>query len=158
MKTITTFNKNLITQDMKVNLKSGVDKLLFGMKQNDVKALYGEPDREYKDDEENIIYVYNDRKMRLTFYEDEDLRLGYIISSHPDLELFSHKVIGKKWAEVASLMKDNKVNSFEKEPYDITDNYFNEDNWVIFQVEFEEVNTLEVGAVFNSNDEFDWKF
>lgn len=143
---------------MKVNLKSGVDKLLFGMKQNDVKAVYGEPDREYKDDEDNVIYVYNERKMRLTFYEDEDLKLGYIISSHPDLELFSHKVIGKKWTEVASLMKDNKVNSFEKEPYDITDNYFNEDNWIIFQVEFEEVNTLEVGAVFNSNDEFDWKF
>ncbi|MEE1898499.1 hypothetical protein V1389_09140 [Flavobacterium rakeshii] len=143
---------------MKVNLRTGVDKLLFGMKQQDVKAIYGEPDREYKDDEENIIYVYNKEKFRLTFYSDEDLRLGYIISANPDLELFSNKIIGQKWGDVAAVLKENKITSFEKEPFDITDNYFNEDNWVIFQVEFDEVDTLELGAVFNSKDEFDWKF
>ncbi|KGO82469.1 hypothetical protein Q763_05050 [Flavobacterium beibuense F44-8] len=143
---------------MKVNLRTGVDKLLFGMKQQDVKAIYGEPDREYKDDEENIIYVYNKEKFRLTFYSDEDLRLGYIISANPDLELFSNKIIGQKWGDVTAVLKENKITSFEKEPFDITDNYFNEDNWVIFQVEFDEVDTLELGAVFNSKDEFDWKF
>ncbi|WP_330443002.1 hypothetical protein [Flavobacterium sp. C4GT6] len=143
---------------MKVNLKAGVDKLLFGMKQQDVKAIYGEPDREYKDDEENIIYVYNKEKFRLTFYSDEDFRLGYIISANPELELFSNKIIGQKWSDVAAVLKENKITSFEKEPFDITDNYFNEDNWVIFQVEFDEVDTLELGAVFNSKDEFDWKF
>lgn len=143
---------------MKVNLRTGVDKLLFGMKQQDVKAIYGEPDREYKDDEENIIYVYNKEKFRLTFYSDEDLRLGYIISANPELELFSNKIIGQKWGDVAVVLKENKITSFEKEPFDITDNYFNEDNWVIFQVEFDEVDTLELGAVFNSKDEFDWKF
>ncbi|WP_417368389.1 hypothetical protein [Flavobacterium beibuense] len=143
---------------MKVNLRTGVDKLLFGMKQQDVKAIYGEPDREYKDDEENIIYVYNKEKFRLTFYSDEDFRLGYIISANPDLELFSNKIIGQKWGDVAAVLKENKITSFEKEPFDITDNYFNEDNWVIFQVEFDEVDTLELGAVFNSKDEFDWKF
>lgn len=143
---------------MKVNLRTGVDKLLFGMKQQDVMAIYGEPDREYKDDEENIIYVYNKEKFRLTFYSDEDLRLGYIISANPDLELFSNKIIGQKWGDVAAVLKENKITSFEKEPFDITDNYFNEDNWVIFQVEFDEVDTLELGAVFNSKDEFDWKF
>ena len=143
---------------MKVNLRTGVDKLLFGMKQQDVKAIYGEPDREYKDDEENIIYVYNKEKFRLTFYSDEDFRLGYIISPNPDLELFSKKIIGQKWGDVAAMLKENKITSFEKEPFDITDNYFNEDNWVIFQVEFDEVDTLELGAVFDKNDEFDWKF
>ncbi|MFL9837535.1 hypothetical protein ABS768_08505 [Flavobacterium sp. ST-75] len=143
---------------MKVNLRTGVDKLLFGMKQQDVKAIYGEPDREYKDDEENIIYVYNKEKFRLTFYSDEDFRLGYIISPNPDLELFSKKIIGQKWGDVAAVLKENKITSFEKEPFDITDNYFNEDNWVIFQVEFDEVDTLELGAVFDKNDEFDWKF
>ena len=143
---------------MKVNLKAGVDKLLFGMKQQNVKAIYGEPDREYKDDEENIIYVYNKEKFRLTFYSDEDFRLGYIISANPELELFSNKIIGQKWSDVAAVLKENKITSFEKEPFDITDNYFNEDNWVIFQVEFDEVDTLELGAVFNSKDEFDWKF
>ena len=48
---------------MKINLKSGIDKLLFGMKQNDVIALYGKPDKNYKDEDENLILVYNKLKM-----------------------------------------------------------------------------------------------
>ena len=52
---------------MKINLKNGIDKLLFGMKQNDVIALYGKPNRNYKDEDDNLIFAYNAQKMRLTF-------------------------------------------------------------------------------------------
>ncbi len=142
---------------MKINLKNGIGDLLFGMREENVIAIYGEPDRTYKDDEDNVIYLYNDKKMRLTFYSDEDFRLGYIISSNPNLELFSHKVVGQKWPEVKEMLKNNKINSLEHEPFDTTDNYFNEDNWIIFQVEYDEVTTIEVGAVI-VNDDFEWKF
>jgi hypothetical protein len=30
------------------NEKNGIDKLIFGMKQKDVTAIYGKPDRNYK--------------------------------------------------------------------------------------------------------------
>ena len=59
---------------MKINLKSGIDKLLFGMKQKDVTAIYGKPDKNYKDEDDNLILVYNKLKMRLTFYIEEDLK------------------------------------------------------------------------------------
>lgn len=140
---------------MKIQLKSGVDKLMFGMKEKDVKAICGEPDRNYKDEDKNIIYVYNAQKLRLTFYADEDLRLGYIIASHPELELFGKQVIGMPWTEVE---RASSVKKFEKETIDTIENYFNEDNWVLFQVEFGEVLKVEVGAIINSKDEFDWKF
>lgn len=140
---------------MKIQLKSGVDKLLFGMKEKDVTAIYGEPDRNYKDEDKNIIYLYNTQKLRLTFYADEDFRLGYIIASHPELELFGKQVIGMSWGEVE---KASSVKKFEKETIDTVENYFNEDNWVLFQVEFGEVIKVEVGAIINSKDEFDWKF
>lgn len=143
---------------MVINLKSGVDKLLFGMKEKDVKALYGEPGRQFKDEDENIIYVYNDKKLRLTFYQDEDFRLGYIIVAHPGAELFSSKIIGQKWDKVAALVKDKGIVSFEKESFDTIDNHFNEANWVIFQVEYVEVVKVELGATINNKDEFDWKF
>ena len=58
---------------MIINLKNGIDKLLFGMKQSDVTAIYGKPDRNYKDEDDNVIFVYNAHKIRLTFYEEEDL-------------------------------------------------------------------------------------
>lgn len=144
---------------MKINPKTGIDQLIFGMKQKDVKALYGNPDQQYEDEDSNIIYLYNDKKMRLTFYEDEDFRFGYVITSHPDAELFSEKIIGKSWLETEKLLNDKNIKSLEKENFDSVDNYFNESNWMIFQVEYNEVIRFELGAVFNEKaDEFDWKF
>jgi hypothetical protein len=143
---------------MKINLKSGIGELLFGMKEKDVKAVYGEPDRKYKDEDNNNIYLYNTLKLRLTFYQDEDFRLGFITTSNPALELSGQKVIGQKWADVEKLATDNKIKGFEKENFDLADNYFNEANWIIFRVEFDEVVKVELGAIINANDEFDWKF
>jgi len=143
---------------MKINLKSGIGQLLFGMKENDVKALYGEPDRRFKDDDKNNIYLYNDAKLRLTFYADEDFKLGYIIGSHPELEVFSVKVMGQKWDSLEPVLAQKGLAGFEKETFDSEDNFFNEANWVIFRVEFNEVIRVELGAIINSKDEFDWKF
>ena len=81
---------------MKINLKSGIDKLFFGMKQNDVTAALGKPDKNYKDEDDNVIFVYNAQKVRLTFYQEEDLKLGYLVASSNDLEVFGFKLIGRK--------------------------------------------------------------
>jgi hypothetical protein len=143
---------------MNINPKIGIDQLVFGMRQNDVIAVYGNPDKQYKDDDSNIIYLYNSRKIRLTFYDDENLRLGYIISSNPNLELFSQKIIGKSIKEVEQNVINKGIKSFEIENFDTVDNYFNESNWMIFQVEYNEVIRFELGAIINDKDEFDWKF
>ena len=85
---------------MKINLKIGIEKLIFGMKQTDVTAIYGKPDRNYKDEDDNIIFAYNAQKMRLTFYKEEEFKLGYIVASSSDLDLFGNKVIGRKIEDV----------------------------------------------------------
>lgn len=143
---------------MNINPKIGIDQLVFGMRQNDVISVYGNPDKQYKDDDSNIIYLYNSRKIRLTFYDDENLRLGYIISSNPNLELFSQKIIGMSIKEVEQNVINKGIKSFEIENFDTVDNYFNESNWMIFQVEYNEVIRFELGAIINDKDEFDWKF
>ena len=143
---------------MKINLKNGIDKLLFGMKQNDVIALYGKPNRNYKDEDDNPILAYNVLKMRLTFYKEEDLKLGYIVASSPDLELFGNKVIGKKISEVKKELATKGITKFTQEEFDTFENYFNEENWFILQTEFDEVIKFEIGAIINDKDEFDWKF
>ena len=80
---------------MKINPKNGIDQLLFGMKQKDVIALYGNPTQNYKDEDENVIFTYHQLKVRLTFYQDEDFRLGYMVASSSDLVLFDNKIIGE---------------------------------------------------------------
>lgn len=143
---------------MKINPKIGIDQLVFGMKQKDVVAVYGNPDKKYQDEDNNVIFLYNGKKMRLTFYDDEDLRLGYIITSNTELELFSEKIIGKPIDTIEQLVTGKGIKALEKENFDSVDNYFNESNWMIFQVEYNEVIRFELGAIFNDKDEFDWKF
>jgi len=143
---------------MKINLKNGVDKLLFGMKQNDVSALYGKPDRNYKDEDENIVFAYNAQKMRLTFYKEEEFKLGYVVASAPKLELFGKALIGRKISEVSKELNQKGLAKFSQESFDTFENYFNEDHWIILQTEFDEIVKVEIGAIINDKDEFDWKF
>lgn len=140
---------------MKINPKNGIDKLLFGMKQKDVEALYGKPNKQFNDEDGNIIYLYNTEKLRLTFYEDENFRLGYLISSNPDLILLDKNVMGRNVEEVKNELP---FKTWEKEDFDSTENHFNESNWIILQSEFETIVRVEIGAIINDNDEFEWKF
>ena len=143
---------------MKINLKNGIDQLLFGMKQKDVIAIYGKPDRDYKDEDDNVIYAYNKLKMRLTFYVEEDFKLGYIVASSAELLLFGHKIINRKITDVKKDLVVKGISKFTQEEFDTFENYFNEENWIIFQTEFDEVVKFEIGAIINQKDEFDWKF
>jgi hypothetical protein len=140
---------------MIINLKNGIDKLLFGMKQKDVEALYGSPDKQFTDEDGNRICLYNQLKLRLTFYADEQFRLGYIITSNPESTLLTSKIIGNS---IDAVKNELPFKSWEQEDFDSTENHFNESNWLILQTEFNEVIRVEVGAIINDNDEFDWKF
>lgn len=140
---------------MIINLKNGIDKLLFGMKQKDVEQLYGQPSKKFEDEEGNQIFLYYDKKLRLTFYADEDFKLGYIISSNPDVTIFNHKLIGRNIEDVKSELP---FKSWEVEDFDSTENHFNESNWLILQSEYNEIIHVEIGAIIKDNDEFDWKF
>jgi hypothetical protein len=143
---------------MKINLKIGIDNFIFGMKQKDVTAIYGKPDRNYKDEEDNVIFAYNALKIRLTFYKEEDFKLGYMVASSAELELFGNKLINRNIAEVKKELIKKGLSKFIQEEFDTFENYFNEENWIIFQTEFDEVVKFEIGAIINDKDEFDWKF
>ena len=140
---------------MKLNPKNGIDQLLFGMKQKDVATLYGAPDRQFKDEDDNVIFLYNQHQWRLTFYSDEELRLGYIITSNPKVLILDKKVIGRNIGEVKNELP---FKSWEEEDFDSMVNHFNESNWIVLQSEFDTIIRVEIGAIINDKDEFDWKF
>lgn len=142
---------------MKINLKNGIDKLLFGMLQKDVVAIYGKPTKSYKDEDENIILLYNEQKFRLTFYVEEGLKLGYIVSSNENLVLEDKKIIGKTMDAVKKDLVPKGLKTWDEESFDTFENYFNEDYWMIIQTEFGFAVKVELGAIIK-NDEFEWKF
>lgn len=143
---------------MKINPKTGIDKLVFGMFQKDVEEVYGKPDKTSPDEDGNRILQYNKQKIRLTFYKDEDFRLGYLITSNPEVLLFDKKIIGRPMAEVQKELETAGWAKWEKEEFDTLENFFNEANWTILQAEFDEVVKVEIGAIINDKDEFEWKF
>jgi hypothetical protein len=143
---------------MEIRPKFGIGPLLFGMKQKDVQAVLGKPDKQFEDDDQNIIYVYNAPKLRLTFYEDEGFRMGYIISSHPDLVLYQQSVIGKTADEIKKMLQTKQYKNWEIEEFDLAENHFNEDHWLILQTEYNEIVKVELGVVAKNADDFDWKF
>ncbi|NNT72817.1 hypothetical protein HKT18_11370 [Flavobacterium sp. IMCC34852] len=140
---------------MTINPKNGVDQLLFGMKQNHVEAIYGKPSKQFKDEDGNIIYHYNTLKISLTFYEDEDFRLGYMACSNPESTVLGDQVIGKN---IETIKAGLPFKSWTVEDFDSFENHFNESNWLILQTEFDTVIRVEIGAIIKDNDEFDWKF
>lgn len=142
---------------MELKPKTGLLSLKFGMWQKDVESVLGKPDRQYKDEDQNIVYLYNSLKLRLTFYADEEYRLGYLIVSHPEAVLFSHKMIGKSWHEVETILNDNRIRDLQKETFDSLETYFDEANWLIFETEFGSITRVEAGAVIQ-NDEFKWAY
>lgn len=143
---------------MEIKLKYGIDNLLFGMKEQDVTKILGKPDTQYKDEEENVVFMYNSRKLRLIFYKEESFRLGYMTTTNPIIKLFNTTVIGKNWSDVFSVLEKNKVKSFETDTVEGMISYFNEENWLFFHVDYNEIVKIEIGAVFSDKDEFDWRF
>ena len=140
---------------MTINLKNGIGELLFGMEQKDVQLLYGKPSKQYSDEEDNLICLYNEQKLSLTFYKDEGFRLGYIICSHPDATILDKKVMRRK---IEAVKAELPFQSWTKEDFDTIENHFNESNWLILQSEYADVIRVEIGAIINDKDEFDWKF
>ena len=143
---------------MEIKLKYGIDNLLFGMKEQDVTKILGKPDTKYKDEEENVVFMYNARKLRLIFYKEEDFRLGYMTTTNPIVKLFNTTIISKNWSDIFSLLEKNKIKPFETDTVEGMTSYFNEENWLFFHVDYNEIVKIEIGAVFSDKDEFDWRF
>ncbi len=141
---------------MIIQLTTGIDKCVFGMTSKDTFSLYGKADKEFKDEEGNVIHQYNNLKTKITFYADENYRLGYLSCSHPDLTLWNEKIIGQKIDDFLKLAEKHKIIKWEKEDFDTFDNYFNEDHWINLHVEYDEIIRVEIGALI-VNDEFVWR-
>lgn len=142
---------------MEIKPQYGIGPLLFGMEQSDVEAIYGNPDKQFRDDDRNVIYLYNQQRLRLTFYEDEGFRFGYAITSNPDAVISGTRIIAAPRGNVKQAL-EKQFKTWETEDFDMTVNDFNEPNWLILQSEFGLVTKVELGVVAKSMDDFDWKF
>jgi hypothetical protein len=141
---------------MEIKPTIGIDQLKFGMKSKDVEKIYGKPDVYFSDEDNNQVWVYHIHKMRLTFYEEEDFRLGYITCASEKLIFKTHPIINQPIEKVQKYF--TSIPKWEIETEDILTQYFHEDSWLFLHVEFNVIVKVEVGAIIKNLDTFDWKF
>lgn len=66
----------------------GINVIKFGMSENQILDLIGKPTKiiiDEDDDDKNPVYLYNELKLRLTFYTEYNGKFGYIRVANPKL-------------------------------------------------------------------------
>jgi hypothetical protein len=143
---------------MEIKPEIGIGELKFGIKLADVEKILGKADsvEPEKDDEHRIIVVYNKQRLRLTFYENENNKLGYIISSNPNLNYNGINIINSNIDFIKNEVFNKIISNWEIEDYDSFISHFEEKYWLTLHSEFETVTTLELGVPYKNEEEYNW--
>lgn len=143
---------------MELKPKIGIDNLKFGMTRKEILEILKEPNRIIKneDDENELILEWNSEKLRLTFYQNENDRFGYLRTINTELKFNGNKIIGKGLEFVKEQIFENLISEWEIEDYDSFITYFNERNWLTLHVEYGIVTDVELGVPFKNNEEYEW--
>lgn len=146
---------------MEIDFKRGLGDIKFGMKEDEVIAQLGKPDKTILDeeyDEIQLSYYYNDLKLTLSFFNKSEGKLGYIKSSNPHLTYKNEKIIGMN----INLIKDRlfkNISEWEFNEYGDFDKYWADhlqQYWIAMDVEYEVVTHFEFGVPLKNNEEYDW--
>lgn len=137
----------------------GIDQLTFGLLQTDVIRILGIPDKTFVEEEgedNDTIFQYNQLKLRLTFYNQEDERLGYIRCANPSLTYNGQELLGEPVKNVVAKTFGTSE-KWDIERYDFFDTYLNVKNWIVLNVDYEVVTDVEVGVPFDDEeDDYVW--
>ncbi|MFN4198649.1 MAG: hypothetical protein ACK4FS_06445 [Flavobacterium sp.] len=136
---------------------SGTDTLLFGMIPDAVLKQLGQPNDQYLDEDDNPIWLYHDKQLKLTFYAEEGDRFGYLVTTHPKATLFGYSVIGQTFDSLKKQLQSKRITQWETEFREGVYHHFNEDHWIQLWEEFGVITRIELGALIKNLDEFDWK-
>ena len=137
----------------------GIDQIEFGMKQPEVEDLLGHPQATFveDDDPDRLVLQYNRFKTRLTFYGEEEGRLGYIRCADPALTYTGSALIGQSVNAVMQLFEQVDDDEWDVESHQFFDSYFCERLWLVLNVEYGEVTDVEIGVPFKNEEQYDWK-
>ncbi|MEO9511429.1 MAG: hypothetical protein ABJN84_07040 [Flavobacteriaceae bacterium] len=136
----------------------GLDNIKFGMFQKMVYQILGLPDkiRIDEDDSDNIYMEYNNLKLRLTIYKNEDNRLGYLCTSNPNLTYNNFKIIDCNVDWVKTEIFGDLIQNWEIDDYDTFSTHGDDKCWITLNVEYGRVISLELGTPWKNEEEYEW--
>jgi hypothetical protein len=135
---------------MEVKLGIGLGDISFGIAQDSLKDLIGEHDKIDRDNDEQLLLMYNG--LKCTYWMDENGRLHWIQCSNPSLILHNVKVIGMEVLEAVSKIALILESSYEFEDYGSMESYSFPDYEMEVQSEYGIVTTVCFGHYWNGDE------
>jgi len=105
-------------ENMKIELHEGIEDVKFGLNQEQIQGLWGEPDEieEIEDEEGSItVWHYDEREASLSFDPLFENKLSGIAISSDDVTLQGEKIMGKGESEVLDLLDTFGLDDIEGE-------------------------------------------
>lgn len=141
---------------MIANIGIGYGNILFGMTQNDVTKILGNPDKIITCRDDGIEWIYNSLKIKIFFGYEENERLYSIEVFHKEVEYLSHRIIGMSLNSFRQFMESKGYDSFEHETYDYFETMYYDPLNTTFTVEFGEITSVEFSPLFEDDDTIRW--
>jgi hypothetical protein len=134
---------------MEVKLGIGLGDISFGIAQDSLKDLIGEHDKIDRDNDDQLLLMYNG--LKCTYWMDENGRLHWIQCSNPSLILHNVKVIGMEVLEAVSKLALVLESSYEFEDYGSMESYSFPDYEMEVQSEYGIVTTVCFGHYWSGD-------
>jgi len=143
---------------MKLKPGIGIDNLQFGMTPTDVEQSLGSPNKSQYDssDDDRLLVEYNKYSLRLVFYKDEGLRLGYMHTTNPSITYNDEIIIGKTIKEAIDTIFGDLNLEWEKDTYDYWNCFGEQTYWITLNEEYGKIKEVELGVSIDDNDNYIW--
>ena len=142
---------------MEVKIGIGLDDIVFGMSQEEVKSILGLPDKVYEFEEiKAIVYCYNKFLIKIYFDRREYLKLYTIEVSNPEAVMFGQKIIGKEKKEVLDILSANGHTQFEHDDQDFLEFFLCESIWSSFSFEFDRLTNFYFSPLCDEHENTIW--
>lgn len=143
---------------MELKLGIGIGELKFGMTQAQCCEILGAPSRviEDKDRDEEIILEFTPLKIRLSFYKEEEEKLGYIRTANKDITYNNQRLVGQSIHSIKHEVFKDSIDYWDKDEYAYFNAHSNDENWLTLNEEYKEVTDIELGVPINDDDEYVW--
>lgn len=151
---------------MDIKIGQGIDNIKFGMNRDDVKRILGEPNEvenySFSSEEHYLTesWFYEDKKLSLSFGEDDDWRLVTISSFSEECKIDDNDIIGINKNALLNLMSAIQIDDMFTE--DLSDD---EDSQIVFGSDAKGINFLvkddtvveiQFGPLFKDEDTIIW--
>ncbi len=150
----------VMVPNFKVNPGIGIGAVRFGMYQNEVKEILGEPEEISEDtdfeEEVDITWYYNGGEFIACFDETDDYKLSLVEVDDNRVELFGQKLLGMSLEAAKKFLIENNITDLAEESLDdeiiLSSSEFGFD----FYFDDNRLNSVQLSPLYKDDNTIDW--